>query len=188
MGLDMYAARRLHVKPWEHQKPDERYRVQIAHGGELVAGIQSDRISDVEEDVMYWRKANQIHGWFVDNVQDGNDDCKSYYVSWDKLRDLLGVCKKVIEASKLVDGTVYAGTIYNKEHPDGETLRVPGKVIEDVTVAKKLLPTREGFFFGSYEYDGDYLDGVKATRDWIVRMLADRDAGVPGDIIYSSSW
>ena len=27
------------------------------------------------EEVAYWRKANQIHHWFVENVQDGEDDC-----------------------------------------------------------------------------------------------------------------
>ena len=112
MGLDMYAARRLYVKQWEHQSPDERYTVQIAHGGKPVSGIQSDRISDVDEEVMYWRKANHIHGWFVDNVQNGEDDCKPYHVNWNRLRELHSVCAKVIEASKLVDGMVYDGTVY----------------------------------------------------------------------------
>ena len=29
----------------------------------------------------YWRKANQIHNWMVNNVQSGNDDCGLYEVS-----------------------------------------------------------------------------------------------------------
>lgn len=29
----------------------------------------------IAEEVAYWRKANAIHRWFVDNVQDGVDDC-----------------------------------------------------------------------------------------------------------------
>lgn len=184
----MYAARRLHTKQWEHQSPDERYTVQIAYGGKPVSGIQSDRISRVEEDVMYWRKANHIHGWFVDNVQGGNDDCGDYNVDDDKLRELLSVCKKVIKASKLVDGTVYTGTVYDKENPNGLVQRTAGKVIKDATVAKKLLPTTEGCFFGNDEYDEDYLNDVVATRDWAERMLADSKAGVPGDIYYSSWW
>jgi hypothetical protein len=44
--------------------------------------------SEVIEEVMYWRKANQIHKWFVDNVQDGVDDCKEYWVSEEKLQEL----------------------------------------------------------------------------------------------------
>ena len=51
-----------------------------------------------------------------------------------------------------------------------------------------MLPTRSGFFFGCEEYDENYLDGVVETRDWILRMLADHEAGVPGRIFYQSSW
>ena len=40
-------------------------------------------------EAMYWRKANQSHQWFVDNVQDGNDDCGSYYVSHERVTELL---------------------------------------------------------------------------------------------------
>lgn len=188
MGLDMYAARKIDVKQWDHQSKDERYTVQIARGGKAVSGIQSDRISGVEEDRMYWRKANHIHGWFVDNVQDGQDDCKEYQVDDDRLRALLVTCQKVIEASKLVDGMVYMGEEWDSKKQAWATLREPGKLIEDPTVAKALLPTRKGFFFGCYEYDEDYLNQVIRTKDWAYRMLVDSKAGVPGDIYYSSSW
>jgi hypothetical protein len=184
----MYAARRLYVKQWSHQKPEERYTVQIAHGGKPVSGIEPDRISVVEEEVMYWRKANHIHGWFVDHVQDGNDDCGTYSVDEGKLKQLLDICKKVLEASKLVQGTILVSTVYTKKHPEGEPLREVGKVLLDTVVAKELLPMRSGFFFGSEEYDEFYLEDVIATRDWATRMLADRKAGVPGEIYYSSSW
>jgi len=188
MGLDMYAARRLYVKNWEHLKPEDRYTVQLACGGKPVPSIDPERISVIEEEVMYWRKANHIHGWFVDNVQDGKDDCGTYHVEDEKLKQLLDVCDQVIEASKLVKGTVYAGTIFDKEHPGGLALREAGRVIEDATVAKELLPMREGFFFGSQEYDEFYLNDVIETRDWAKRMLADSKARVPGELYYSSSW
>jgi hypothetical protein len=62
-------------------------------------------------------------------------------------------------------------------------------VIEDPTVAKRLLPTREGFFFGSTEYDEEYLRDVKATHDWAVKMLSDlTKTTVASVILYSSSW
>ncbi|MBV9669754.1 MAG: hypothetical protein JOZ43_02260 [Acidobacteriales bacterium] len=137
---------------------------------------------------MTWRKANHIHAWFVDNVQYGKDDCGLYEVGWDQLRDLLSLCRKVIKASKLVDGSVLVATVYNKENPEGIPQREPGKVIENAAVAEKLLPTREGFFFGTTEYDEGYLTDVIETRDWIERMLHDRENGVPGYIYYSSSW
>jgi hypothetical protein len=46
--------------------------------------------------VGYWRKANQVHQWFVDNVQEGEDNCAQYYVSRDQLQELLSVCREVL--------------------------------------------------------------------------------------------
>jgi hypothetical protein len=184
----MYAARRLYVKQYDFLKPEERYTVQIACGGKPVTGIDQGRISVVEEEVMYWRKANHIHAWFVDNVQDGEDDCHAYYVSEEKLKELVAVCEKVLKASKLVKGMVLVCEEYDREHQRWVERREPGKVIEDGTVARELLPTRRGCFFGSQEYDEEYLNDVKATQEWAKRMLADSKAGVPGEIYYSSSW
>jgi hypothetical protein len=52
--------------------------------------------------VGYWRKANQVHQWFVDNVQGGEDNCGRYHVSREQLRELLETCKQV-RASKHPD-------------------------------------------------------------------------------------
>tara|TARA_R100000365_G_C2707526_1_gene43980 strand:+ start:30 stop:530 length:501 start_codon:yes stop_codon:yes gene_type:complete len=161
---------------------------QVAKGGNSVPGVKAERLSYVEEEVMYWRKANHIHKWFVDNVQSGEDNCERYFVSEENLRQLLDVCNKVIEASKLKEGTICMGTVYNKDHPNGLMQRAAGKVIADTTVASTLLPTAEGFFFGGTEYDEDYLTDVIDTRDWTERTLAEIAAGAPGDIYYFSSW
>lgn len=184
----MYASRRLHVKQWKHQEPKERYTVQVDRGGKPVKGLKADRISGIEEEVMYWRKANHIHAWFVDNVQGGFDDCRSYDVSREQLQELLRVCEEVIKASKLVEGKVWAGKAYDKDHPKGIDQWQSGRVIEDPSVASQLLPTRDGFFFGSTQYDEAYLNDVIETRDWAERMLEDHQNGVPGDITYCSSW
>ena len=184
----MYAARRIYVKQWDHQSIQERYSVQLTRGGKPVQGIKSEDISYIDEEVMYWRKANHIHQWFVDNVQDGEDDCGSYDVSPEHMRQLLDLCNQVLEASELVSGSVYTGTVYNKDNPNGIAQRETGKVIKDSTVAQELLPRQAGFFFGGEEYDEWYLEDVTQTRDWLVRMIADHEAGVPGHIIYHSSW
>ena len=52
---------------------------------------------------MYWRKANAIHNWFVENVQDGQDDCRKYWVDIDKLIELRKTIKKVLQNHKLAD-------------------------------------------------------------------------------------
>jgi hypothetical protein len=187
MGLDMSAVRRVSTMVWDLTN-DKQDLVEIEPDGTRVFGVASDRILEIEESVMDWRKANHIHAWFVKNVQDGTDDCKSYHVSWTKLRELLAVCRRVLKASVLVDGEAYAGTVYDSDHPNGLVKREAGRVIKDDTVARELLPRAEGFFFGNQEYDEDYLEDVKATHDWIVRMLADYKNGEPGQIYYSSSW
>lgn len=45
---------------------------------------------------MYWRKANQIHNWFVQNVQNGEDDCQAYRVSTEQLQELRDLCEEVL--------------------------------------------------------------------------------------------
>lgn len=46
--------------------------------------------------LLQWRKANQIHGWFVENVQNGNDDCGKYEVSIKQLEELRELCIDVL--------------------------------------------------------------------------------------------
>ena len=184
----MYAHRRLYTKQWKHQKDDERYTVEVARGGESVAGIQPERISRVDEEVMYWRKANHIHRWFVDHVQRGTDDCQEYHVSEEHIRELLKTCEEVLKASALVKGDVLVSQSWNDKYQTWDLHREPGRVIKDPSKAKELLPTSAGFFFGHGEYDEYYLDDVIDTRIWLSHMLRDIQNGVPGDIIYSSSW
>ena len=48
------------------------------------------------KEVAYWRKANAIHSWFVDNVQNGTDDCHIHNeCTQEILEELLNLCKKV---------------------------------------------------------------------------------------------
>jgi hypothetical protein len=101
---------------------------------------------------------------------------------------LLDACERVIEASELVEGEVYAGTVYDQANPKGKVLTEPGKVIKDATVAKALLPTRSAFFFGNEEYDQDYLESVVETRDWTVWTLAELGERSFAHVVYCSSW
>ena len=70
-----------------------------AHGKLKIAGIKShiqiSRVKHITEEVIVWRKANAIHKWFVDNVQDGNDNNCQYVVSTEKLKQLILLCKQV---------------------------------------------------------------------------------------------
>jgi hypothetical protein len=99
MGLDMYL-----------------YRID----GNKVAFVAEEA-----EEIGYWRKANAIHKWFVDNVQNGNDDCEQYNVSPEKIKELLNVCQAVLknpaEANKLLptaSGFFFGETDYGDGYLD----------------------------------------------------------------------
>lgn len=138
------------------------------------------------EEVGYWRKANAIHGWFVDNVQSGCDDCESYLVTKEQLEELLDVCKTVRESIVLVDGEIQNGWSTNKNGALVENTE-RGKRVLDTTVAEELLPTLGGFFFGGTDYDQWYVDDIEHTIDVLEKVLKDTDFE-QYSILYQSSW
>ena len=137
------------------------------------------------EQLVSWRKANQIHNWFVENVQDGEDDCGSYEVTKEQLEALLELCMKVKLASKLVKGKVKNG--YTFENGKEVPIMEDGEYIEDPSTAMELLPSQSGFFFGSTEYDQWYMDDIDYTIEKLLEVLrtTDFDKEI---VFYSSSW
>lgn len=94
MGLDMYLSRKTYVKRWAHISPDELYLVTVQRG-DKPTDIDSEKVTYITEEMGYWRKANAIHKWFVDNVQNGVDECQESYVSEEQLAELLDICRRV---------------------------------------------------------------------------------------------
>jgi hypothetical protein len=182
MGLDMHLYRKHYVKNWDHMRPEERHAVSILKNGKPTS-IKPERICHITEEVGYWRKANAIHRWFVENVQDGSDDCNEYYVSREKLQELLSLCKRVIEASKLVPGKIANG--YHITKNGREPIMQDGNYIKNPGVAKKLLPPQNGFFFGSTNYDQYYFSDLQDTVKLLTDLLNEPDKGA---IYYQSSW
>lgn len=98
MGLDMYLHKKTYVKRWEHNG-DDNYDITVVKKGKIVDTIKPDRIAYIIEEVGYWRKFNALHQWFVDNCQDGKDDCGEYYVSKKKLQELLEILNQIKDGS-----------------------------------------------------------------------------------------
>jgi hypothetical protein len=109
MGLDMYLSARKHINKinWEKldHNSDSKYSeatepqwtdVVNAAGVATLVDVESIYGVDVSVNVAYWRKSNQIHNWFVINVQRGEDDCGEYYVSHNKLKELVNTCTLAI--------------------------------------------------------------------------------------------
>ena len=56
-----------------------------------------------EDELMYWRKANQIRGWFCNNV-DGFTDNASVVVPKEKLEELAATLKNHIQEINSING------------------------------------------------------------------------------------
>ena len=140
----------------------------------------------IMENVGYWRKANQIHQWFVDHVQDGVDDCDYHHeVTKEILEELRDTCIKVLTSSVMMLGQVKNGaTLVDGEWVDNLE---PGKVIINPDVAEELLPTQSGFFFGSCDYDQWYVKDLEYTVEMINKVLKTTDFNVQM-LYYVSSW
>lgn len=180
MGLDMYLTRRVYIgAEYEHRKVTGT--IDIAIDGKPV-NIDFKKVSYIIENVGYWRKANQIHHWFVENVQEGEDDCKEYCVSQEQLKELYALCKEVKEKCYLVPGVLHTGTQYS----NGQTkeLSEMGKVIGNPEIAEELLPTSSGFFFGGTDYTEYYMQDIEETIAILEPLLEDTES----EIYYSSSW
>jgi hypothetical protein len=99
MGLDMY----LSAKRYLWSDKDKAISTQV---GEII-GVEGDQqrrfngsslvVKEISLEAMYWRKANAIHGWFVEVVQDGEDNCKEYEVDRSQLETLRDLCKDILE-------------------------------------------------------------------------------------------
>lgn len=53
--------------------------------------------------VAYWRKANQVHAWFVDHIQDGVDECQYAEVNLEQLAGLKRTCQRVLDDPSLAE-------------------------------------------------------------------------------------
>jgi hypothetical protein len=178
----MYLQKKTYVQNGDWMEENERHQVTVLKGGKATL-VQPERISEIVEEVACWRKANAIHRWFVENVQQGEDNCGEYRVSEDDLRELLSLCTQVLEASELVDGEITTG--YTFENGERVPIVEKGRVIKDQSKARELLPTQNGFFFGNTDYDQYYRDDIKYTKEALEHLLAEERSG---DYYYSSSW
>ena len=84
MGLDMYLFKRK-----KFRENDKEY---------------NELVRDAEEEVCYWRKANEIRNWFVYNTDlDEDDNCRFIELTREDLVYLKNDCIQVLENHSLAD-------------------------------------------------------------------------------------
>lgn len=102
----------------------------------------------VKHEVCYWRKFNALHKYFNEhfNEQD-NDNCVDMYMEIEDIEELLKLVKKIRGAVEM----------------DGENIANP-EVCEE-------LPTEDGFFFGSTDYDKYYVSDLDLTIEQLSKVI-----------------
>ena len=157
-------------------------------------------LNNIQVEVMSWRKANAIHNWFINNCTNGvkyqlieklrdefldmcNEAHLPNYCEWcyptqvfiGQLVKLRDICKEVLDHSELVPAKNIDSYTYQLS-PSGVLVEkanmVDGYVILDPTFARKHLPTIDGFFFGSTDYNQWYYEYVKYTYDGLNIILS----------------
>ncbi len=164
---------------------DVRKLIHIQKHPAWAWGDYENRYENVTDNVAYWRKANQIHKWFVDNVQGGEDDCGDYLLTKEDIEELLHTTKLVLDSCKLIDGKVVNG--YRFENGKEVPMLEDGKVIVDTNVAEELLPSTGGFFFGGTDYDQWYYEDLVSTVEQLEKILEETDFDKEF-LFYHSSW
>jgi hypothetical protein len=186
MGLDMYL-KKQHSK---YRKDDGTLSTNW-DDCELDRFGRSNRVT-LTEMVGYWCETNHIHRWFVENVQEGEDDCKEYYVSIKQLHELRDICFDIL--SKLHGMEIRVPKKSVKEFKEAfkevndkcrsiQRIKIDINNFETIsnltgyhTLTKSqiekcgcnnTLPTQSGFFLGSCSYNGWYLNSLVKT----IKML-----------------
>jgi hypothetical protein len=140
IGLDMYLYAERYVPGYIAK--ERAFLDDILHHLKLYVDKDSPHAT-VRVTVGYWRKANAIHSWFVENVQAGIDECQTAYVEPEQLAALRLAAFQALKAYK-------AG---NKNEAEG------------------ILTPADGFFFGSSEVDDYYAEELSRTIGIIDKAL-----------------
>jgi hypothetical protein len=164
MGLDMYLEARKYFSKIDFRKdgeevlPDYQKIANLFPSGADEFGEHTGATIDLT--IGYWRKANQIHAWFVRECAGGVDECQRIPVRDGKLRELKVIIEFLI---------------------DIKDLPTAGEEID------KLLPTQSGFFFGSTEIDEYYWHDLRRTLD-ILNKAIELEEEYDCSIAYQASW
>ena len=182
----MYLYKKTYVKNWDFQRPEEQHQITVSKNGKPRTDIKPERISYITEEVAYWRKFNALHGWFVDNCADGEDNCQEMYVDDEKIKEILGILKEVkekLDNSKKVKKVVtdFAGREEEIE------------VYENEDEIMELLSPQAGFFFGGTEIDEWYKEDVNNSIEVFENLLKEQEESSEhglssGDFYYRASW
>lgn len=117
MGLDMYLTARRSF--WDHMNGGESAK-QIHKLFPELPEVSVSSGTTVSVQFGYWRKANAIHHWLVQNIQDGKDECQETYFSREDMKKLFDIVSDVLankntapDLLPTANGFFFGGTEYD---------------------------------------------------------------------------
>lgn len=95
--LDVYDFKK--EKDCRAKKIKVKVETEFADGEVKTVEYETENIThsgDLLLPVAYWRKANQIHRWILENTNQKEDDCRKIYLEGSVLKKLVAVCEEVL--------------------------------------------------------------------------------------------
>lgn len=196
MGLDMY----LYAEKYESkynwvgernlteserkQVVDEFYPEDLRELGYI--NLKHNFLSkETKYQIGYWRKFNALQGWFIKKftADETGHGIYLYKEDVDDLIDILQQVKDDLDKCKVKVNNEKVGETWENG--------IKSDIIEEVEtydsdIARRLLPTTKGFFYGSQLYDDWYKEDIEYSLELFkeARKLMDLDY----EIVYRASW
>ena len=155
MGLDMYLRANQYISrnDWTRSPSGELQDQINPLFNEIVERLEMKDVIDntgfagisVDLPMGYWRKANQIHNWFVTNLADGVDECQPITVRREDLEQLKELCIEVLAVKELAEdllptgaGFFFGSTTYDEYYY--------GDLNDTIGIINKCLESKFDYF------------------------------------------
>lgn len=161
MGLEMYVEAEVYAGGWNHSNAEDK---SLYNEITNMVGLNKLASSDspfctVCVNVAYWRKANSIHAWMVQNLADGKDECQRIYLDHDHINKLINKCKAAL-------------SLYRSGEIEG---------------AGRMMPPQGGFFFGNTDVKDCWAKDMEDTIKQLAPLL-DPELSKKYSFYYRASW
>lgn len=155
-------------------------------------------------EIGYWRNANAIHKFFVDKLQNGEDDQRESEIDKSTFEELFekvsAIREKYIKWDSGINNLNKLSSEKLEEYSSEELedhLRSKGESLDDLlpqykekfdNFCKNILPTPSGCCFGSTSYDIYYIWNAIYTYELIKEILDGWENKKEDEIYYYTYW
>jgi len=156
MGLDMSLSAEVYIGgEYEHREVTGKVNISIK---DEPIDIAIKDIESIRVTVGYWRKANAIHNWFVNNCQDGVDDCRTAEVSMENLIQLKNDCLIVLSNPDTAEDylATTSGFFFGNTDYDEYYVQTLNDTVEIVQKAEEISNRIEEHTYVNFSYSSSW--------------------------------